>query len=569
MTRVAVIGLDAMEWEVARRFADEGHMPNLSRLVEEGTFARLENVVAYRSELPWTLFLTGKPPEDNKYWSTVEFDPASYEATMVGAHHAKPFYALGPKHKVIAFDVPHSVPDEAVHGVQVLAWGAHSAQYPRASEPRGLLRQIDAEFGPHPGFDNDYDGAWYVPEYLEKLADAQQEGASRRVDILGWLTEQHPDWDLLVTVMSESHSAGHHMWHGVDTSHPLYGSSTSGYAGDLLRDVYESIDRSIGRLIDGLPDDTIVVATAVHGMQSNANDIPSMVLLPELLHRHHTNGRRRLSGLDTRAWRRGGMRPLVPDSTKGWLTNVRRRFGDGALGRTRRTLTSIVPPAVLERVLRVRRRVLGLNDPAAPWAFRDEIPPETELTVSEVEQLTKPLRWQPPSWYRDEWPEMKWFVVPTFSDAHVRVNLQGREANGVVPPSEYDAACDEFEQLVRACRNPRTGRPAVADVLRVRADDPMDPHGPDSDLVVLWTEPLEAMEHPTLGLIGPIPFNRTGEHSSNGFVVVAGPGIEHADLGTRPALDVTPTILALLDAEPPSGFAGEPIVRAPSGVSDR
>lgn len=291
MTRVAVIGLDAMEWEVARRFADEGHLPKLSRLVEEGTFARLENVVAYRSELPWTLFLTGKPPENNKYWSTVEFDPASCEATIVGAHHAKPFYALGPERTVIAFDVPHSVPDEAVHGVQVLAWGAHSAQYPRASEPRGLLRQIDAEFGPHPGFDNDHDGAWYVPEYLEKLADA--------------------------------------------------------------------------------------------------------------------------------------------------------------------------------------------------------------------------------------------------------------------------------------CRNSRTGRPAVADVLRVSVDDPIDPHGPDSDLVVPWSEPLEALQHSTFALFGPIPFNRTGEHSSNGFVVVAGPGIEHADLGTRPALDVTPTILALLDVEPDPGFAGGPMVRTPSGVTDR
>ena len=133
MRRAAAIGLDAMEWAVAERLMAEGHMPNLRALRERGTSCRLENVVAYRSELPWTLFLTGRSASANGYWSTVDFDPATYAAYTVGAHPVPPFYALEDQCRVIAFDVPHSVPDPKVHGIQVTAWGAHSPQFARAS----------------------------------------------------------------------------------------------------------------------------------------------------------------------------------------------------------------------------------------------------------------------------------------------------------------------------------------------------------------------------------------------------------------------------------------------------
>jgi predicted AlkP superfamily phosphohydrolase/phosphomutase len=556
MTRVAAIGLDAMEWKVAERLMADGHMPHLQALRERGACCRLENVVPYRSELPWTLFLTGRAASDNGYWSTVEFDPATYEAYTIGAHPVPPFYALGPDTKVIAFDVPHSVPDPGVHGIQVTAWGAHSPQFARASEPRGLLSEIDERFGPHPGFDNDYDGAWYVPRFLDNLADAQIEGSRRRVDIVEWLQEREPDWDFLFTVMSEPHSGGHHMWHGVDESHPLHDSVTAAQAERRLIEVYSAVDAQVGRLVEGLPDETTVAVFAVHGMQPNANDVPSMVLLPELLHRL-TFGTKLLGVRGRERTLSDGSGHIVPSERQHWLTTVRRAFGGGVTGRARRLATAVVPEAMLERVLKVRRRLLGLGEPRMPWEFRDPPAGETSLTVEEVIAQRGTLEWQPPMWYQKYWPRMRWFTMPTFSDAHVRINLQGRERDGIVPLADYDKACDEFEALVRECRDPRTGRPIVDQVLRVRADDPLAPDGPDGDLVVLWNEPIETLEHPRAGIIGPVAFNRTGEHSSNGFALFAGPDIEHADLGTRSAYDLTPTILRLLGVEPADGLEGK------------
>jgi predicted AlkP superfamily phosphohydrolase/phosphomutase len=138
----------------------------------------------------------------------------------------------------------------------------------------------------------------------------------------------------------------------------------------------------------------------------------------------------------------------------------------------------------------------------------------------------------------------------------VRVNVRGRERDGIVAPDEFRAACDEVIELVAACRDPRTGESVLADAIRLR-DDPHDP-GPAADIVLMWAGVADAFDHPEVGTIGPFPYCRTGEHSPTGFTFVAGPGITRGDLGRRPADDLVPTILSLLGRRPDRELAGNP-----------
>src|SRR3954453_9108088 len=71
MTRVAAIGLDAAEGSFVERLIQQGQLPNLAKIRARSAECRLRNVVAYRSELPYTQFLTGKEAATNRYWSTV------------------------------------------------------------------------------------------------------------------------------------------------------------------------------------------------------------------------------------------------------------------------------------------------------------------------------------------------------------------------------------------------------------------------------------------------------------------------------------------------------------------
>ena len=457
MARVAAIGLDAAEWWLVEKLMAEGRLPHLTAFRERSVECRLENGMPYRSELPWTQFVTGRTARQNDYWSTAIFDPTDYSASLVGAHPGRPFYARDDT-TVIAFDVPHSTIHPDVRGVQITAWGAHSAQYPRAARPRGLLNDIDARFGVHPVLDNDYDGGWHQPRYLDAIGEELQHGSRRRVDIAEWLLSTHTEWDLFVTVLSESHSSGHHFWHGIDPSHPLHDAPTAEQARRWLIRTYQSLDDGVGRIVAATPPDTAVVVFAVHGMRNNANDVTSLALLPELAHRLHF-GESLLADVGQAAWQRRGYQPLRPPERVIWRDVFSKQFAVSAQERRRKRFRRALPDAPIAVGRRLQRRLTGR--PRVAWDLNTTFPTESEQSIDEMAAISESLHWQPPMRYRRWWPQMDWFVLPTFSDAHVRLNVAGRERDGRIPIDDFGEACDGFEDTVRACINPRTGRSAV------------------------------------------------------------------------------------------------------------
>ncbi len=552
MAHVAVIGLDGAEPELVEELMASGAMPHLARLRERSASCRLYSEANWRSGRVWETFLTGVAD----FPSAALFDPETYESAQLGARRKPPFYARVPDLRVLALDVPYQSLWYDVPGAQVI-WGGHDAGYPRASRPGGLVRDLDARFGPHPAFHNDFACAWHHPASVDTLADALVVGARRRVEVLRWLEQRVPDWDLLMTVLSEAHSAGEMFWHGLDREHPLAGVAAAPLAGRRLREVHQVLDETLGRILAGLPEDAVVLVCSVHGMRANDYDVPSMALLPELLHRAHF-GTHLLEGPDPEVWRRRGCPPVLPAPWQRWQQYMQERFGVSAAERRRLERAQNRPGWT--RLRRAAWRALR-GAPAPPPIERLDvpIPPETDRAPEEIDEPRDSLDWQVPCWYRTHWPRMRAFTLPAFYDARVRVNLRGRERDGIVDPADYAATLDWVEGLLAECRDARTGKPVLAKVERLRAAEPMDPAGTDADLLVTWSPGVDAFEHAEFGVVGPFPYRRTGGHTDRGFAFVAGPGIVAGDLGTRDALDLTPTVLALLGHEPPADLPGRSI----------
>jgi hypothetical protein len=115
---------------------------------------------------------------------------------------------------------------------------------------------------------------------------------------------------------------------------------------------------------------------------------------------------------------------------------------------------------------------------------------------------------------------MRWFALPSYGDGHIRINLEGREARGIVPLDMYGAACEEIERMLRELRNARTDEPVVETIRFPRVHGPCSPDGPDADVVVQWRpRPFDAVTHPLTGRIGPFPYQRTGQPTPNGFAL--------------------------------------------------
>ncbi len=75
--RVIVLGFDGMDYRLARRFMDDGRMPNLKRLAEMGHFQPLATAVPPQSPVAWSNFITGLDSGGHGIFDFMHRDPAT------------------------------------------------------------------------------------------------------------------------------------------------------------------------------------------------------------------------------------------------------------------------------------------------------------------------------------------------------------------------------------------------------------------------------------------------------------------------------------------------------------
>jgi hypothetical protein len=281
-------------------------------------------------------------------------------------------------------------------------------------------------------------------------------------------------------------------------------------------------------------------------MGPNQSDVASMVLLPELAYRHAFD--RELFRPPT-AWMHAGSTGPILGETEPWHRAVLRHLPASPRERGGRRLI----PAVLSGVARrAARRVAELTGSR---------PLTGKVSSDGGSHLQLALDWMPAMRYQPYWSRMPFFALPSFYDGRVRVNLKGRERKGRVTIGQYPALCDEIEDLLRACRDPVTGEDAVDFVERTGGPDPYALGPSESDLVVVWKGTHCALEHPTLGRVGPAPFRRPGGHTGRyGVAYVRAPGIVPGDCGVRSSFDVVPTLFALAGQPTPAGLTGRSLL---------
>ena len=145
---------------------------------------------------------------------------------------------------------------------------------------------------------------------------------------------------------------------------------------------------------------------------------------------------------------------------------------------------------------------------------------------------------------------MKAFALPTFGDARIRLNVRGRERDGIVEPADYDAACRSWTRsALAAIRGPAArSSPPRGDRAPARRWSGAGATRTSWSSGGAASTPLSTRA----GLIGPFPFRRTSGHSDRGFAFFSGPGISAGNLGEWRAMNLTATLVALLSrAAPP------------------
>lgn len=520
---VVAIGLDSAEIDLISAWVQEGLLPNFEKLLDKGSSRRLEHIDFYSDETPYTNLLTGCSPNTTKFWSPFALSGDDYEinAGPYAFDKHPPFYKFLQGRKVCVFDVPHCpelIPE--LQGIQLLGWGCHAAMGPLQSQPPELADEITLKYGPHPALALEYAGTPSDNDYLQRYYEALLKGVELKKEVCLDLLERD-DWDLFLTIFSEPHFSLHKFWHLHDSSHPMHSACDIDGWTPLL-DVYQALDRVLGELAEAVPGEANLIIFAAHGSEANIADLPSQVFLPELLHRYSFAGRPFIAKI--KPIKSELPEPIFSAPRHDWL----------------RSIWNGMPVNLL--------RISCLFQ----WKFG----------LKYLARSCGPFWWQPIMWFKSRWPTMKAFALPSFGDGYVRINLVGRDAQGIVHESDYDKVCDEISALLQRLINPRNGQALVKEVIKARDDTRCSREAPpDADLIVVWRQPPADMaDSPDFGRIGPLPFRETGGHRAEGFIISRESFSGLDENSCARVIDLAPTFIKLLGLDPIDSIEGSSLV---------
>lgn len=533
--RVIAMNLDAFDMALADRFASEGKLPLFSKLMARAAHFEIEQGPGNAGRDTGRTgehIAVGLKPESTGLYAPFVFRPDDY--SVVQKHTPETPYARHLGCKTVVFDPTYFDLEKCENVDGIVGWSGHDPGALPSCRPSGLAEEIEARFGPP-----DLDQALlhcnvYQSEELTKLfADNVIANTKKRLDIIEWMvTERFTNWDYAMLSIEESHDAIEHLYFGTDPEHPYANLPSAPIAREGLERIYHEICVGVERIMSLFPDATFVIYS-MHGMGANRNDTPSMVLLPELLFRARFN---ETLFVAPEHWASKELPILGTDEN--WFNTIFANMKPHPLRKLRR---------VPNKLMRTGNALLGKeNEPLTGFPReRNEFPPV----------------YVPGSHYRRYWPQMRAFALPSLHNGIIRLNIKGRERDGIVDARDYESTLDEVEAILLACKDTTTGKPVVRELERPGKGDPYSINDLQGDLVVHWDERIYGLTHSELGQIGPLPIWRTGGHTGGGGrLFIVGDGINPGAYGDRSSYDVAPTIVDLLEGRALNRMDGESVL---------
>jgi len=497
--RVLVIGLDGVPWDLVRRWAAEGHMPTVARLIAEGVAGPLRSTMPPTSGPAWSSFLTGKNPGKTGIYDFLYRRRGTYVFPPVNAamRSGKSLWSLlGEEGKRVAVvNIPISYPVEQVNGVLISGWMTPYFAKDFTWPPE-LGAELDREVG-------DY-RIYPAETFAESRKEAFFRACDELLDLLTrtnlYLMKREP-WDFFMAVYFDTDRILHQLWHYLDGEHPWRRDKTD-LSAPVLR-YFRRLDADIARLIEQAGPDTRVMIMSDHGMGRAARFIVLNNLLLELGYiRLASDAATRLKAF---AFRTGFT-----------LRNVHRLVDRAGLAKHAEYKNVYSFDAVLKRFF--------LSFHNVDWA-----------------------RTQAYSFGRHY--------------GSVFLNVRGREPEGsVAPGAEYERTRDELAAAILAWRDPKLRRPLVSRCVPREQLYSGGRFDEAPDLVLLPESPDDifyGLSDFGSNRIWDQTYRYSGMHREDGVLVAAGPGVRRGEgIAGTTIVDLAPTVLYWLGCEIPGDMDG-------------
>jgi len=502
MYRILVIGLDAAGLDLIEPWIAAGYLPHIAHILRTGAYAPMRSTIPVMSPPAWTSLITGLNPGKHGVYDFVRLLPGSYR--LYSTRRDQTTYRTIFDHAsaygryVLAVNIPITYPPAPVRGIMISGLGA--PRQGRFAHPGELEKELHVW-----EYRRDIDVVFAPGKEQEWIADLQNVTRSQ-TDAMLRLLKREP-WDLAMLVYRAIDEVETYFWHHMDPTHPQHDPEKAKMYGSAILKVHRLLDEEIGRLLEVVGDDTIIVLASDHG----GGPVYKEVFLNVWLEQQGWLVRRRTHPLNE------------------WRKNVMRRL--------HLTSDHLAPMLDFPLAWRIRNLI--------PQRLQHALVPESSVTLADVV----------------DWSRTRAYSFGNIGQIYV--NLRGREPQGIVEPgAEYERLLDEITEALYALTD--EGQPVVDAVYRGRDlyTGPYAGYGPDLNIIMRGMTYVtqswrEAAGHQIFSISGT---HYTGIHRPLGMLALGGPPI--AALGAQPEVqivDVAPTLMWLSGLPIPDDVDGRPL----------
>lgn len=508
--RTIILGADGATWNVINRLLDAGDLPNFRRAIEIGASGPLESIENMRSASAWTSMFSGYNPGRHGIYEFYEFLPETYSLKYIhGGYKKMPgfwTYLADAGQSSGVINTPMTYPAEP--GVGPNGYMIAGLDGPGKESPR---------FHHPPNFMSRLEskmGCAYViePGLTGAIARGNTDEAVRllkeelesKSKAMRVMFDEMPV-DCLLFVFRSLDAAQHCFWKWMDPTHPKH-KECSAEEIEQFGSVIDDVYRTLDDMLGYILD--------------NMREDDSVIVISDHGFGHKcpvsSQLNRWLEAHGYLVYEKGGDKPNVVSRALKFVASHTGR-------KTKERLARMLP---------------GLRN----WA-------QSKALFAGVD----------------------WSNTRVYSDAQfprLRLNIKGREGQGIVDPADAPALMNELRETLSEMRDSVTGEKIVRDIF-FQNEIYHGPHtGPAEDILVRWREDIvihgvqmpEGYEMPDEELSvmpGEDPRVISGDHQIHGVFIGCGKMFrQNHKADDLRLLDLTPTILHLRGAAVPESMDG-------------
>lgn len=264
--RVIIIGLDGMPYRLIHNFASRNIMPNIKKLIENGTFRQMDSTIPEISSVAWSSIITGKNPGEHGIFGYTDIPVSTYRLSFPNYNQLKspPFWERNREEKSIIINIPSTFPVKPMNGIHIS--GFVSIDLERSVYPSSLIKKlINLDYQ----IDVDASKAHIS---LDMFLNDLDKTLKSRIELYRHLWKEE-EWQTFMLVFTGTDRLAHFLWDAYENEEHKYHSA--------FQEHFQQIDEVLGEIANNISEDDILIVLSDHGFELLEKEVNINYLLKE------------------------------------------------------------------------------------------------------------------------------------------------------------------------------------------------------------------------------------------------------------------------------------------------